>query len=177
MNILTLDIASKRTGWAFGPAGSIPDSGSVRVRRDGQLVEVACGNLTAFIQDRFWTIPPFPDIVCVEDYLHPAASQSGDATIAALLTYGAVQGFLRRVLPDDKIVAVRHDKYRKHFMGRAHFKGREETNWQMVRRCHMLGYMPKSDDDIDRAAACGMWEWVMHVHLRLPSKRLELFSG
>jgi hypothetical protein len=165
MQILSLDIATS-TGWAYGPSDKLPRSGSVLLRKPGQAYEIATGNMLAFLQEQFWTIKPFPELVVMERYMDPAGSKSGNATISSLLSYGAAQGYVRRWVPDHMIIDPVAATVRKHFIGRSNFKGRDETNCQVVRRCHLLGYMPRSDDDIDRASACALFDFAANVHVK-----------
>jgi hypothetical protein len=57
----------------------------------------------------------------------------------------------------------------KHFTSRGRYPGgRAERKAAILRRCKLLGYLPKDSDDEDRADACAVWDFGAATIARAP---------
>jgi hypothetical protein len=161
MNVLALDLA-RTTGFAYGRAGDVPESGSVRLKKPDEPPGVACFNLMAFLSDRlvFWR----PDLVAVEDFLNPVAQPSAAAAIQQLMLHGAAEGLLRsHSIRFEKVAAA---TWRKHYLGQANAGERGKTKAMVLARARLLGHIPRLSDDEDRAEACGIHDWACATFAR-----------
>lgn len=172
MRILCLDLG-KRTGFACGlTTDAIPELKAVRLRRDGQSLEVQCGNLGMWLRDLFVTDKP--DEIVVEDYMNPAGSKSADATISQLLCHGALLAIAGCYgIP---VRPVKAGDIRKHFIGRASCGDRQKTNDAMVKRAVLLGYLPSGSGDWDKASAAGLFDYA-RAHFYGRAAKFELYRA
>src|SRR5579859_6624086 len=106
--MLTLDLGG-RSGWADGPAGDLPRSGFVWVRKKTQPLEVGPANLGCWLRDRL-RLARY-DLVAIEDFLNPAAQRSPEAAISALRLDGAVRAVAGCY--GVRVVAVNNATHRK----------------------------------------------------------------
>lgn len=171
MLIMAIDPATI-LGWAIGPAGAIPRSGSVRLKKPSQDRDIAPFNALCFLRDT-WVLDK-PDLVCVEHFLNPAAQKSADAIILQIEVYGVIVAMcqaygIRYEAPERSTVL-------KHFIGAGRTGDRAETKRQVVQRAIMLGYMPKGATDDNRADACALFDWCAATHCRATPKSLVLFG-
>jgi hypothetical protein len=184
MNVLALDLATT-TGWAYGPAGGRPESGSVLLRKpsrrrkdtkiEAEPYGVGAFNLLAFLRDKFafWQ----PDRIVIENFLHPTAQPGGGAVILSLMLHGAAEAFARSYGIEPRLVAPA--TWRLHFIGKANAGDRDATKAAVIRRAQMLGYVPRDCYDDNRADACGIWDYgcaVFSPKAHGPSS-LNLFGG
>lgn len=171
MNILALDI-STTSGFAQGEPGGRPKSWTVRLKRPSDPAETAAFNMLAFLRDHF--VLQKPDLVVLEDYMHPSAHKSTDAlTIALALHYVATSIATAYTVQWRK---VHVDAVRKHFLGFARTGERKETKAAVLRRCRQLKYLDLTCSDDNRADACAVWDYACAHFARKPSD-LVLFEG
>lgn len=172
MNILALDIA-RTMGFAYGPAGQVPESGSVVLKRRDEPPGVACFNAMAFLSDRFvfWK----PHLVAIEDFLNPVAQPSASAAIQQLMLHGAIEGLVRsHGVQIQKVAAA---TWRRHYVGKANAGERGKTKALVLSRARLLGHVPKISTDEDRAEACGIHDWACATFARRSSSAsLHLFG-
>lgn len=170
MIVLALDVA-KTTGFAYGPAGAIARSGSVRLGDDPKSV---CRNLLCFLREQFFVLSNRPELVAIEAPLNAVAHQSGasipyafgGAHVADALcwAYGARTEF------------VNIDRARKHFIGKARTGNREDTKRAVIQRCIQLGYLPRDCRDDNRADACGLHDYASAVFAKHVPASLTMFG-
>jgi len=171
MKIMALDIATI-TGFAIGNAGSIPASGSVRLKRRGEGPEVAAFNMLAFLRDRF--VLDKPDLVCIEHYLNPVAQKSADAVILQLQCFGVAVAMCQAY--DVRMEAPHAATIRKHFAGRAKAGERSETKRMVLNRAQALGYIPRDCSDDNRADAVAAWDYASVHYARKAPANLVMFG-
>jgi hypothetical protein len=191
MRIAAFDLGSYHTGYANGIAGGdvMPAICVADLRKRGQPVWVAPGQLGIFVRDRFRV--ERPDLIVVEDYLNPAASRSADATIAQLLCHGSLYNTAAQYSIAFRSVAP--GTARAHFCGKAsaaepRARGaapktsrqknddRERTNMMVVKRAIQLGYLPFGCTDWDKASAACLWDYGAAHFARAVPRELKLFS-
>jgi hypothetical protein len=171
MKLLSLDIATV-CGFALGEAGTIPRSGSVRLkgRQDGP--EIAAWNMRNFLRDQF-TLDK-PDMVVIEHYLHPTAQKSGDAVILQLMCFGAA---MAEIISKDIMCEKPHAAtVRKHFIGASNMGERKATKDAVIKRARLLGYIPRDCVDDNRADACALFDFASATYARVSPKALVLFG-
>lgn len=171
MRIAALDIATV-CGFAFGEAGAIPQSGSVRLKRFGEPPEVAAFNMRAFLRDRFM-LERF-DLLAIEHFLNPAAQKSADAVILQIMCFGVAvaEGMARGM----RIEAPQPSTIRKHFIGRANMGERRDTKAAVLGRAKTLGYVPRDCRDDNRADACALFDFAAATYARVPPRDLVFFG-
>lgn len=175
MLILALDIATN-CGFAYGPAGGIPRSGVVVLKRPKDIIEIAPFNLVAWLRD-LMKRGTIPDLVVVEAYISIASPIHKSAASIELQVqcHGAIQAYCR--CHGIRIEKVPTPTIRKHFCGRAHAGDRAETKRMVVQRCVQLGYLPRGCLDDNRADACAVFDWAA-VHLaRVAQQHLVFFEA
>jgi hypothetical protein len=171
VRIAALDIATV-CGFAFGDAGAIPQSGSVRLKRPGEPPEIAAFNMRAFLRDRF-TLERF-DLLAIEHFLNPAAQKSADAVILQLMCFGVAvaEGMARGM----RIEAPHPSTIRAHFIGAAHKGARKDTKAAVLTRAKVLGYVPRDCRDTDRSDACAVFDFAAATYARVPPRDLVMFG-
>lgn len=152
MVILALDVATV-TGFAFGKVGSIPTSGSVRLKSPDDESGRACRKLGIWLRDQFTLTKP--DLVVVEAPLNIGGVISNPATISLL--HRLVGGVETICGPYGvRCASVNVQTVRRHFIG----KGRPPNPKQEVlERCKQLGWIDKTSKDHDRADALALWDY------------------
>jgi hypothetical protein len=161
------------TGFAYGEAGAIPKSGSVRLKRPNQGPEVAAFNMLAFLRDRF--VLDRPDLCVIEHYMNPAAQKSADAVILQIMVFGVIVAMCKA--NNVRIETPHAATIRKHFCGAARAGARADTKRMVIRRAVMLGYVPKDCTDDNRCDAVAAWSWAECAFARIQPKSLVLFGG
>lgn len=164
--ILSLDLAS-RFGFAFGPAGAKPLSGSRYFTRDGRAPKggpISNGakfwNAMRFIS---WAIEEYkPTNIICELPIAPSSKQGQTSAAAFEILYGlpaAVRGMAYGLGVYEWEYAT-PSTVRKHFIGKGGLKG-EEAKPIVFRKCVALGWISPTDEDIshDRSDALAIWSW------------------
>jgi hypothetical protein len=129
------------------------------------------------------------DLIITEAPLSPAASKSGDATIAQFYLHGALQGVASAFGVDVTRAPVM--TVRKHFCGQAtsgrvHWKGhkrtiaeartaRTEINEMVLKRAILLGYLPAESKDWYMANAAALWDFGCAKFARARPDELVMF--
>lgn len=154
MLILALDLA-RVTGFALGEPGGRPESGSWELGPPDQDVRFNPGvltrRLTAVVAEQR------PDLIAIEDFMAPTASQNQKATIAQLLLHGGLHAWASASRIRVKYESV--NSIRKTVCGRASAGSSLETK-EMVRQTMVrLGYVPAGCRDTDRTDALAVWRW------------------
>jgi hypothetical protein len=167
--LLALDLGVS-TGFARGCVGDErPASGAVRLKKAGETMDVAFGNLIAFLAEEF-TEPP--QALVKERMLALQAFVklgNAEATVRAHAGYHAiVEGMcVRYGVP---WIDVSDSTVRKHFVGRSKFGDRHLTKAAVVERCWLLGLMPRDCNDDNRADSIACFDWAMATFAgRIPS--------
>jgi hypothetical protein len=145
-----------------------PDSCAFALKLAEEGPEVA---LAALLNQLTWDWEAVrPALVAVEAPLHLGGfAKLGNAEATVRLQYG-LHAIVQAVAVkfQTRLVAERSDTIRKHFLGVGRIGTRAETKTAVVKRCHMLGYLPKDCLDDNRADACAVWDWARHTHFRRP---------
>lgn len=156
------------------------------IKRPGESVQTACRNLACTLRDNIRL--ESPDLIVTECWLPPAAQPSADVIITHLHLHGVVEGLAG-------VFGIRTERpaaatYRTHFCGQASaaprrqqqrtyrqkIEDREATNVMVVKRAIMLGYLPGSSTDWDKAAAVAIWDYAAATYARTPPRELVLFG-
>lgn len=172
MIIMGIDPATV-LGFAIGPTGAIPRSGSVRLRKPSQERDVAAFNALCFLRDT-WALDR-PDLVCVEHFMNPVAQKSADAIILQLEVYGVIvamcQAYEIPYRAPQRMTVV------KHFIGDQRRQDRSDLKAKIIARAMLLGYMPRNaKPDDNRADACALWDFASAHYGRTPPRELVLFG-
>lgn len=174
--ILALDPAIV-TGWAAGLPGKPPASGVVRLKAPDDPPRVAFANVMEYLRD-LWTGGELPSLLVKEAPLPLQAFRDlGNAEGTVRMTFGlhaAIEGMCHRFGIPHRDVAAQ--TVRKHFIGRSSMGARAETKAAVVRRCHLLGYMPPDHHDDNRADALATWDWAAHTLAGRTPDVLHLFG-
>lgn len=157
-SIFTLDLGVT-TGFARGRPGDAPVSGTVRLKKTGESIDIAFANLIAFLCEQFEA--ERPALVVKEKMLALQAYASignAEKTVRAHAGYHAIVDGLcvRFGIPSDDVA---DSTARKHFIGIGRTGDRDETKRAVVARCHALQLMPKDCDDDNRGDALAIWDW------------------
>jgi len=177
MMVWGLDLGTA-TGFAYGEAGAIPESGSIILKKKKDPRGIALGNLIWFLNDR-WSQRK-PDLVVKEAPMSLQGFMSVHSSEANVRMHhslhGIVEGMCARF--DVPLREEHNATVRKHFIGRGNFGDRELTKGAIVRRCQLLGYIPNDCDDQDRADALANFDWACATFARksLSTTRLVLFE-
>lgn len=156
--IFCLDLGVS-SGFAKGKPGDVPASGTVRLKKPKDGIEVAFANLIAFLADEFSA--DCPAYLVKERVLSLAAFKelgTSQAVVYAHAGYHAiVEGLCGRFgiewqdVPDSTA--------RKHFLGVGNLGDRASTKAGVVARCHLLDLMPRDCHDDNRADALCIHDW------------------
>lgn len=191
--ILTLDIATN-TGWAYGPAGQIEKSGSVRLRapktarRDADPMHVGWSNVAFWLRDT-WIFDK-PDEIVAEAPLPPGDQSSGAAAQTALGLLAVVHAMAAMYEIPIRYAYVQ--QWRKHYTGKPFHKapatfmpnrksGERNRMWNKqvtIERARLLRHIPMDCKDDNRADACGMHDWASHhFHRKGSPASFNLFGA
>lgn len=170
MKVLALDIA-KVTGFAFGEAGTIARSGSVRLGDDPRSM---CRNLLCFLKEQFFSFHDRPELVAIEAPLNAVAHQSG-----ASIPYAFGGAYVADALCwayGARVEFANVDQVRKHFIGKARTGNRNETKRAVIQRGIHLGYLPRGCRDDNRADACALHDFASAVYAKHVPASLQMFG-
>lgn len=179
--ILALDIATN-TGWAYGPAGHIERSGSIRLRhvgrrnQDDDPMHVAWSNIAFYLRDT-WVLDK-PDLLVVEAPMPPGEQKSGPATQIAFGCLAAMHAMA--ALYEIPVRYAYVQTWRKHYTGKSRHdppltfmpkrsrpdRNREWNKHVTLERAKQLRHVPIDCKDDNRADACGMHDWASHHFCR-----------
>lgn len=192
MKILALDLARK-TGWAYGKAGTKPNS-DVKVLRSTDLdVEVGAAEIGRFIRDICYLETERPDLIVYEAALPPFDNEDerGERKIRR-----SVESIVQPPMLAGGVIAIAACygiecrkvwpvTWRKHFLGRANFGNPLATKNATVDRCRLLGYIPRdrvvrnknADPLFDQCDALGMWDYACAKFARHVPEALAMFGA
>lgn len=157
--ILGID-GAKALGWAYGPAGQPPRSGSIQCAgSEASRGAVFAGGgrwITSFL-----THNPV-DILAIEAPLAASTvdGQTNIKTTSILFGLPAVLEFMAYqfgVFRQERVVLA---SVRKHFIGKGNLKG-EVAKPMVWRKCLALGWISAADEDLshDRSDALAVWSF------------------
>ncbi|WP_276200594.1 hypothetical protein [Chelatococcus sp. XZ-Ab1] len=172
MLIWTLDLGG-RTGWAMGPAGKRPTSGSWELKRGDDTREEAWARLGRHLRDHLSV--ERPDLIVIEAALEPGGQKSGHAaanTFGYLGAVYAVAGCYRV-----RVAAAHAQSISKHFIGRGRVGDRRLKKQLFIDRCHLLGLLDRDCRDDNRADAVALHDYASARWGRAAPKELVLFGG
>lgn len=188
MNILALDPASE-VGFAFGPAGSTPRTGTVIVKKSTDSMETAISRFAAWLHD-LCRAESF-ELICIEHFLSPRFASSQNASILAIELYGSA--ITMAWLHSIKLIAPTPGEVRAYCCGRMSGAPRRRrgsaprterqtaldraaTKAMVISRAKMLGLIAKDCTSDDAADAALIWFWACCVHAHVPPKELVMFG-
>jgi hypothetical protein len=192
VEILSLDLA-RNLGWARGPAGKTPDSGSKELGPRGGNVGLFCGELGRWLRDHKRD-RGVPDLLILERWIAPNRSMEGrtDKSIEVALRLNGAAHALMGGIYNVMIVEPAASTVRAAVCGRAHAITREEamalqamkapgykpsasairdvmrkeTKRMVIRAMVLRKLLPKESEDDDRADALAGWAWAESVYGR-----------
>ncbi len=160
--ILSLDIGSA-LGWCSGKPGCVkPLFGTVRLGSEGATPEDKGVAFCRWFDDIVAVEQPYA--VCVESSMDPAVMlRVGNGSKGLRLALGL--NYLACTYAQMKDITlirqVNVDDHRRHFLGRARFKGgSDEAKRSCVARCHQLGWKVPDNNAAD---ACAIWDYACAV--------------
>ena len=180
MRILTLDLATT-TGFAFGEAGAVPESGSVILSKKGDDAHQPSRALGTWLRKRFFTFKDsYPTLIVAEDLMSPDAQPHQSVIISQILLHGSLNCLAANYGVEVRRVAA--STVRKHFCGKAfalprgkgprtpkeRAEARAATKAMVLRQCHLLNYFPRSVDDDNRADAVAVFDYSSAHYARMP---------
>lgn len=156
--ILALDLANKM-GLAIGAVGSVPRSETVVLKQSDEPRARATGRLMGWLQDE-WKVARPALVVREAPFPLEAFRKRHNSQEAAQMAYG-LHGVLEGMCDrwGVRLETVHPATARKHFIGAAHAGERGRTKAAVIARCHLLGLMPKTSFDDNRADALSVWDW------------------
>ena len=147
------------TGWAHGPPGEIPTSGTWKLKESSAPQDEAFATLIDNTQGA-WKEKK-PAMVAVEAPLTLAAmfkkNNSEDGVLMAFGLRAIIRGMCWRW--NIKFVEVNNATSRKHFIGVGRVGERQLTKDAVVRRAQLLKLVPADCDDEDRCDALCIHDW------------------
>jgi hypothetical protein len=152
MLILALDLATT-SGWALGPVGSVPSSGSVQLGRGGADDARIFGRALTWLSELMGDGRP-PSLVIIEALLPPTA-QRGKTSRAVRDRLAGLRGIAKAVAHLRGIHRIEEATVadvRAHFIGDRSLK-REAAKREVLRTCQRLGWSA-ADDNAGDALAC-----------------------
>lgn len=184
MRILSLDLAV-RTGWAIGSPGAAPRCDVVRVKNPQQGVETGAEQMGRFIRDMCLIASDRPELIVYEAPLPVFDShdeRNGERTIRrsheSIVLPPMLAGAVHSIAACYGIdcFKVFPATIRKHFVGRANLGSRDATKRAVIDRCHLLGYLPRTDRDDNKADALALWDYAMAKWSRAAPRELHFFG-
>lgn len=158
--IFALDLGS-RCGFAAGHPGDEVRSGAVRLKEADETGAIAGSNLICFLQEQWST--ERPALVVKEAPLHlEGFRKRANSNVAVRLTLGLhfiVESMAMRF--GVRWEEVHPARVRKHFIGIGRMGERAETKAAVVHRCQVLGLLPRSSTDDDRADALAIHDYAV----------------
>lgn len=172
--ILAFDIAT-RCGWAYGPAGLAPSSGSVR------FASVGASRGAVFNGALRWLVEFLPDhpadILLSESPMMGGSNNVGTSEI--LIGLPAVIEACCYEFAIYKQERVARSTVLKHYTGFGKHES-EEGKRQCMAISRARGWIDKDDDDqsFDRSDALAVWSYAEHIFApKLAKPFLGLFKG
>jgi hypothetical protein len=176
--ILGLDLAVN-TGFALGRPGATPRSGTVRLKKPSEDINMAARNLACFLRDMF--VLEVPDLIVYEAPLPFFAGHSDQRqrSMESLVNPPQMCGAVLAIAGVYGIPSAFYsaNKIRTGFLGKAHAKGRDETKRAVIRQCHAEGLMPLDCKDDNRADAIATWMYGCRVHAGYRESELVMFES
>lgn len=175
--VFALDLAVN-TGWAFGPAGEVPLSGAVRLKKPDEARDVSFANLVAFLADRFGDY--HPALVVKEQMMALEAFRSIGNAEATVRMHAGLHAIVEAMCVRFGIPwrDVSDSTVRKHFLGKGRLGDRATTKAAVVERCHVLRLMPRACTDDNRGDALAVHDWACATLFRrsVSAESLHLFG-
>lgn len=153
MKLVFLDLG-RRTGFAYGPAGQIPRSGTYDLRKasDGDK-GLALGRLATWLSEHFDNHGK-PDLLGVEHWLPPKASPDLHSVEDALRMNGVVHAVC--ALYGVNVIEPYPSTIRSAVCGKPH-DAVGGTKAMVLKTMKFRGYLQADETDGDRADACAGW--------------------
>lgn len=154
MKLLSLDLGRK-TGFAHGMAGTVPESGTVVLRKPGENNALALGALARWLRDHVKRHGK-PDLILAEHWMSPQAQPSGAAVEDALRLNGVVHAIagVYGINVTEPYPATIRSQVCGAAYGPKRADGSRDTKGLVIRTMVLLGYIPSDCIDEDRADAC-----------------------
>ena len=175
--IYAIDLG-QRAGFAAGPAGAFPRSGTVILKKKLDPQRTAFGNLIAFLNEQ-WSAERPSLVAVVPPPTLEAHRRFRSNDEAATMQYGLhaiVLGMCDRFgLP---IIEPAESTVRKHFLGKGRVGDRDAMKAAVVARCHLLKLMPADCFDHDRGDAIALHDWAAATFGKraISSRELHFFG-
>lgn len=173
--IFALDLGTA-CGYAIGMPGKLYQSGTVHLKRPPEHRSIAFSNLIAFLAEHFADCKP---TLVVKEAMLPlqAFKNLGNAANTVVVTAGLhaiTEAMCVRF--GIRCEDIADSTVRKHFVGHGRMGSRAEVKAATVKRCHVLGYMPKECTDHNRADAIATWALAAATYGRSAPGALHLYG-
>jgi hypothetical protein len=184
MLILGLDLAVK-TGFALGrPGATLADglrSGTVRLKKGPEDIEIAPRNLGCFLRDLFRFKDSVPELIVYEAPL-PFFAEHADQrqrNMESLVLPPSLVGSVETMAGIFGIPCVRAHaaSVRKSFIGRANMGNREATKKAVIDQAKVEHLIPQDCKDDNRADAVATWRFACIRNAGWRPPPLGMFSG
>ncbi len=174
--IWSFDLGMSACGFAHGRPGEPPTSGSLALKRSAEPQAVAFWNLVHFINEQWQR--ETPHYVVKEKMLPLGAMSQKNVAEHVVRAHAGMHAIIEAMCEGFEVswVDVADATVRKHFIGVARMGTRSETKAAVVKRCHMLGLMPKDCHDDNRADALAGWDYAAATVGRRHHPSLVLFG-
>lgn len=166
MIITSLDLA-RVTGFAHGPAGSVPISGSWELRQIGQPFELEAGALGRNIQ-KLWKEHGRATFIMVEQTLDPFAQPNSKTIKSQERLHGSIHTLAG--MCGIELATVHPGTIRKAVTGKAGAGERDATKAMVMAHMKMLKMINPTSKDLDASdAVCG-WCYAESFYAKLPMR-------
>lgn len=156
-HILAID-GARRLGWAYGAAGSRPQSGSIECASSGSSRGAVFSGAGRWITSFISTHPV--DVLAIEAPLPGSfmQGQTNASTATILVGIPAVLEFMAFQLKVYQQVRVNQASVKKWFVG----AGKGDQKAAIMAKCRALGWIGRDDEDqsFDRSDALAVWSYV-----------------
>jgi Holliday junction resolvasome RuvABC endonuclease subunit len=168
-SILALDLATV-SGWAAGPPGSVPVSGSLRIGRKGSSLIRFLDAADVWLHDIIAVHRPTL-LVIEAAFISPhRTSRDVAARLTTLSGLAQLQAF-RAGLDESAICEASSTEVAKFFTGHGRLGNSDEKKELVMRRCKALGWEPA---DYDEADALALWRFA--EAMLFPGARREVLA-
>lgn len=174
MNLMFLDLG-RLTGYCYGPAGSVPTSGSIVLRKTSEDSGLGLGKLGRWLRDHV-RANGAPDLIGIEHWLPPDAAVNNKALVDGLRLNGAVHSIagVYGISITEPYPATIRSQVCGAAYGQRQVSGKRDTKAMVIRTVTILGMVPPGTTDEDRCDAVAGWIFLQANFARMAPKNLIL---
>lgn len=172
MNLMFLDLG-RLTGYCYGPAGNVPTSGSIVLRKTSEDPALGLGRLARWLRDHVRANGK-PDLLGIEHYM-PTRGADGHTNIHsveyALRLNGAVHavaGVYGIEMTEPYPATIRSQVCGAAY-GPRQANGKRDTKGMVIRTMVLLGMVPPGETNEDKCDAVAGWLYLRANFSRVPA--------